>query len=233
MDFTATIAQIITSIVVLFLLTRIMGKKQISQMTFFDYVTGISIGSIAANFAMGANISYAKGISALVIFALFPTLLSYISQKSYKGRQLLEGKPTILIQDGQILERNLRKAKLNIDDLLKECRQKNAFSLADVETAILETSGKFSIQLKSQNQPLTPKDMNLQKQKSGLSINVIVDGEVLKDQLVYLGKDEFWLNQQLQNSNVKSMKEVMLAYMDSSNNLNVLKKQNCNQIPLQ
>lgn len=130
-DILTTSFKSVVSVVILFILTRIMGKKQLSQLTFFDYVVGISIGSIAANFAVDSSINYAKGITGLIIYALFPIILSLISLKNYKARKLLDGKPTILVNKGQIVEENLKKTQLTVNDVLEECRLKNAFNLAD------------------------------------------------------------------------------------------------------
>lgn len=223
-DILTTIFKSTVSVGILFILTRIMGKKQLSQLTFFDYVVGISIGSIAAEFAVDSSINYAKGITGLIIYSLFPIILSLISLKNYKARKLLDGKPTILVNNGQIVEKNLKKAKLTVNDILEECRLKNIFNLADVEFAVFETSGKVSIELKSIDQPLTPKDMNIQTAYKGLCINVIIDGEILDDHLQMIGKDRKWIKEELRKQNVLDFKEVLLGYIDSNNQLVVQKK---------
>lgn len=223
-DILTTIFKSTVSVVILFVLTRIMGKKQLSQLTFFDYVVGISIGSIAAEFAVDSSINYAKGITGLIIYSLFPIILSLISLKNYKARKLLDGKPTILVNNGQIVEENLKKAKLTVNDILEECRLKNIFNLADVEFAVFETSGKVSVELKSIDQPLTPKDINIQTAYKGLCINVIIDGKILDDHLQIIGKDRKWIQKELRKQNVLDFKEVLLGYIDSNNQLIVQKK---------
>jgi len=223
-DILTTILQSTVSVVILYVLTRIMGKKQLSQPTFFDYVVGISIGSIAAAFAVDSSINYAKGITGLIIYAMFPIILSLISLKNYKARKLLDGKPTILINNGQIVENNLKKVQLTVNDVLEECRLKNAFNPADVEFAILETSGKVSVELKSPNQPLTLKDINIQAAYKGLCLNVIIDGEILDDHLQMVSKDRTWIQEELRKQNVSNFKEVLLGYIDSNNQLVVQKK---------
>ncbi|WP_346895045.1 DUF421 domain-containing protein [Clostridium sp. UBA7503] len=205
------------SVSILFVLTRIMGKKQISQLTFFDYVVSISIGSIAAAFAVDDSIGYIKGLTGMVVYSIFPILLSFVSLKSYLGRKVLDGIPTILIENGKIVENGLKKAEMNINDLLEECRLKNVFDISAIEFAIMETSGKLSIQLKSSNQPLTPKDMNMLTLCKGLCINLIVDGEILEGHLKTIGKDINWLNTELQSQGIKSSADVLLAYQDNSN----------------
>lgn len=214
-----TALQSLTSVAMLFILTRIMGKKQLSQFTFFDYVAGISIGSIAASFAVDPSVGYTRGIIALVIYALFPIAFSFISLKSYRARKLLDGLPTLLIQNGQLLEKNLKKTKLSVNDVLEACRLKNAFDVADVEYAILETDGKVSVLLKSPHQPLTPKDMNIQTAYKGLCLNVIIDGEILDDHLKMIGRDRTWIAHELNLQGIPGPRSVLLAYLDSSGQL--------------
>jgi len=203
-----------------------MGKKQISQLSFFDYIVGMSIGSIAATFAIDSSVGYYRGITCLAIYAIFPIVMSYISLKSYKARIFLDGTPTILIQNGQIVERNLIKTKININDLLEECRMKNAFDICEVESAILETSGKISLQMKSINQPLTPKDINSPVSYKGLCTNLIIDGEVLYEHLQALKKNNAWLMNELKNQNIDNPTNVLLAYLDSNSTLKCLLKHN-------
>lgn len=229
-DISRTILQSLSSVCILFILTRIMGKRQIAQLTFFDYVVGISIGSIAASFAVDDSVGYVKGITGMIIYALFPILLSFTSLKSYWGRKILDGLPIILIQNGKIVENGLKKTKMNISDLLEECRLKDIFNIADIEFAILETSGKLSVQLKSSNQPLTPKDMNIQAQYKGLCVNLIIDGKILENHLGIIGKDMKWLNTELHRQRIKSPSEVLLAYLDTSGALNTYLKNSATNV---
>ena len=150
----------------------------------------------------------------------------WISLKNYKARKLLDGKPTVLVNNGKIVEENLKKAQLTVNDVIEECRYKNAFNLADVEFAILETSGRVSVELKAPNQPLTPKDMNIQAAYKGLCLNVIIDGEILDDHLQMIGKDRIWIQEELRKENVLDFKEVLLGYIDSNNQLIIQKKNN-------
>lgn len=223
-DVLATALQSTISVVVLFLLTRIMGKKHLSQLTFFDYVVGISIGSIAAAFAVDSSIDYARGITGMVVYALFPIILSLIALQSYKARNVLDGKPTILVYKGQIVEKNLKKVQLTVSDVLEKCRLKNAFDIADVEYAILETSGQVSVELTSSCQPLTAKDMNIQTAYKGLCLNVVIDGEILDGHLQLIGKDEAWLQNELSKQNISDIKQVLLGYMNNDNQFVVQKK---------
>lgn len=210
----------------LFILTRIMGKKQIAQLSFFDYVIGISIGSIAAQAAVDPNIHYTQGLTGLLVFTLFAIVVSYISIKSYKGRKLLDGSPSILIKNGEIIESGLRKNKLSVNDLLEECRQKNVFDIKNIEYAILETNGKLSILLSSSHQPLTPKDMNLNVDYQGLCTNIIIDGKVLDDHLKMINASKKWLCTELSKKGINNYTDILLAYIDSAGNLNIHLKKN-------
>jgi uncharacterized membrane protein YcaP (DUF421 family) len=225
-DIAATALKSAISVVILFTLARLMGKKQISQLSFFDYVAGITIGSIGGEFAVNSSISYNQGITGMIVYALFPIILSYISLKSYKGRKLLDGVPTILIQNGRIIEHNLVKSKININDLLEECRMKNAFDVSEIEYAILETSGKVSVMMKSPYQPVTPKDMNLPTSYKGICTNLIIDGNILNEHLLISQKDKAWLIAELKKQNINNPRDVLLAYLDAADSLKCYLKHN-------
>jgi len=203
------------AIAALFILTRIMGKKQMAQLTFFDYVIGISIGSIASEYAVVRNIHPSEGLTALVVFTLFSLALAHISVKSYKGRKILDGVPSIVIENGRIVKSSLQKAKLTVNDLLEECRQKNIFDIAEIEFAILETSGKLSILPKTQNRPLTPKDMQIPTAYQGLCTNVIIDGKILYKHLEAINLTASWLLGELKSQDA-DYTAVLLAYVDTS-----------------
>jgi len=211
----------VIAIIALFILARVMGKKQMAQLNFFDYVVGISIGSIASEYAIVRDIHIAEGLTALLVFTLFSLILSYISVKSYKGRKILDGTPSILIENGKIIETNLKKAKININDFLEECRQKDIFDIAQVEFAILETSGRLSVLPKSQNRPLTPKDMQIPAAYEGMCTNIIIDGKVIEEHLVAIGRDMTWLQTQLSNNGITSPIGVLLAYADTAGTLRI------------
>ncbi len=147
--------------VVLFVLARLMGKKLISQLTFFDYTVGISIGSIAAAVSVDQRISIENGIVSMLVWAMFPIMLSIISAHSIIARKILDGTPMILIQKGMIIEKNLKKSKLTINDLLEELRLKDIFNITDVEFATLETNGELSVLKAAPSQTPTLSDLNL------------------------------------------------------------------------
>jgi uncharacterized membrane protein YcaP (DUF421 family) len=220
-DITGIAVKSLVAAVVLFSLARIMGKKQISQLTYFDYVVGISIGSIAAMLSLDRSISYVDGISSMIIWAAFPLVLSLIASRSMRGRRLLDGTPTILIQDGKIIEKNLSKAKFTINDLLEELRIKDAFNIADVEFALLETSGKVSVLKKSPNQPVTKSDLEIPSNYQGLCANVIIDGKIMTQNLSFLKINETWLLNEIEKNNIHTVKDVLLASYDTNGVLHI------------
>lgn len=209
----------VISILLLFVITRIMGTKQISHLTIFDYIIGITIGTVAGAFALDTRISLPNGILVLVIMGIISILVSYLSIHSITMRRLLGSTPTIFIENGKILEKNLKKERFNVNDLMEELRIRGVFNPADVEFAILETNGQVSVELKSQKRPLTPGDIHLSTGYEGLSANIIVDGKVMKDNLKMVNLDSEWLQRELEKRNIPSSKDVLLASLDTKGKL--------------
>ena len=158
------------------------------------------------------------------MFTAFSIVLSYVSFKSFKGRKILDGTPVILIKNGKILNANLKKTKLTVNDLLEECRQKNVFDISMIEFAILEASGRLSVLNKSQNRNLTPRDMQISTGYEGLCVNVVIDGVVIRDSLAAIGLDMEWLKAELFNLGISHYGDVLLAYVDSVGGLHVHRK---------
>ena len=139
-----------------------LGKKQLSQLSFFEYVTGITIGNVGAELATKVEGSIIHGVLSILVFAIAPFIAGLISLKSKTFRDLVEGKASVFIKDGKVMEDNLKKEKYTIDELLGLLRKKDVFDISEVEFALLEADGDFSVMLKKQNQPITPKDLNWQ-----------------------------------------------------------------------
>ncbi len=192
-----------------------------SELTFFDYVVGITIGSIAATLSVQLNQNTMATLAGLGVWALLPIMLAYLCLKNIWIRKVVEGEATVVIENGKILEEYLAKARLSVDDLLTLLRAKNIFNVADVEFALLESNGKLSIQLKSQKLPLTPGDLNLSTKYAGLPTALIEDGKVLTDALKSLGLTRAWLQFQLGKQNIKDPSQVSLAQLDTTGNLYV------------
>ena len=204
----------IASLVTLFLITKMLGKKQVSQLSLFDYVIGISIGNFAAEMTINLEANEINGIWAVILFGLFAYLVSYVTMKSIVLRRFFMGAPTIIIQDGKILENNLKKVKFDINDMLEEIRGAGYFDLSQVEYAVMEANGKFSILPKPEYRPLTPKDMKVKVEKEGLCSNVIIDGKIMHNNLKNINKDEKWLDKSLKVKGYRDISKILLATVD-------------------
>jgi uncharacterized membrane protein YcaP (DUF421 family) len=196
-------------------LLRIMGKRQIGQLQPYELVVIIMISELAAIPMQNTGIPIIHGIIPIFILFAFEVILSYISLKSEKARGLICGKPSILIENSRIIESELRRSRLNINDLLEQLRLKNAADLADVEFAILETSGQLSIILKSDRRPVEPKDLNLAPAYEGLPITLVIDGRLMKDNLSKSKHDTIWLQGELTKAGIKDIKDVLFAGLDT------------------
>ncbi|MCM3568935.1 DUF421 domain-containing protein [Neobacillus mesonae] len=204
----------VSFILFLFLITKLVGKKQISQLTFFEYVSGITIGSIAGEVVTGLEKNYLQGTLAVLIFGLVTFLSDYFSLKSKKFRDIMEDSGTVIIKDGKLLEENLKKEKYTIDNVLSLLREKNVFKLADVEFAVLEPQGKLSVLLKKENRPLTPKDLQMKMPSEKEPYTIIMDGKILDDALRWSGKSRGWLYTELEKMNA-TLDNVFLGQVDS------------------
>ena len=216
----------IGSIFILFILTKIMGNKEMSQLSLFDYIIGITIGSTAAEMATALESDFMQPIIAMITFAVIEVIISIVSNKSLKVRRILYGNAIILLDNGELYRKNFKKAKLDINEFLVQCRTNGFFNINDIQTAILESNGKISFLPKSSKRPTNPSDFGMNIQEEKVCINVILDGILLKENLYKTGNDEIWLQKQLVSQNIDSIKDVFLAVCDSNNNLSVYIKKN-------
>lgn len=224
MEYVNILYQSMLSVITLFLLTKLMGYKQISQLTMFDYIIGITIGSIAAEMAIDLEGNYLKPLCAMVVYAVVVIILSIAAQKSIPIRRFINGKAIMIYQNGTIYNENLRKAKMNVDEFLVECRVNGYFDLSQIESAVLEPNGKISFLPVSEERPATPKDLGIKPVQEQIFANVIVDGQILEYNLRHAGKDTNWLQQQLDGQNIKNVADVFLATCDKDGNFHVFEK---------
>lgn len=201
------------SVGALFLITKIMGHKQIAQLDFFDYITGITIGSIAAEMATELEEPW-KPLTAMVIYGGVALLLSILSNKLPRMRKLLNGTPTILMDHGKLYRENFKKAKLDLSEFMVMCRQAGYFDLTGIETAVYEYTGRLTILPVSTQRPATPKDLNIDVEQELLFTELIMDGQILEDNLKRMGLDLTWLDKQLKQQQISSPEEVFLAVCD-------------------
>ena len=210
-------ALILYSVVVITM--RIMGKRQIGQLQPFELAIAIMISELAAVPMQNTGIPLINGIIPILTLLIAQILMSFLSMKSMKARALICGKPSILIENGKIKEKELQKEMYTLNDLLEQLRINNAPNIADVEFAILETNGQLSVIPKSSKRPLIPKDMNISTKYEGLSLDVIVDGRVNRDNLKKAKLGEEWLTAEIAKLGFSNPEEVLFASLDSDGNL--------------
>jgi uncharacterized membrane protein YcaP (DUF421 family) len=207
------------------IITRIVGRKMLSQMTFFDFVIGVTIGSVTANLAMVSQIKDSSAITVLVTLAVLTLILDYGHIKSLFIRKLVNSEPTVVIENGSIVNQNMKRTRFTINELMMQLREKSVFNIADVEFAILETDGSLSVLPKSQKMPLTPSDLNISTKYNGLTKDLVIDGNIMFENLKDINLDEHWLSIQLKDHGITNTREVFYAGLDSSGNLFVSKRQ--------
>ncbi len=205
------VIETIVAFFVLFILTRIAGKKQLAQLTYFNYVTGIAIGSIAASMAVDKSIGIWEGMSSMSLWALLTIVAEWLTVKFNWLKKPLQSKPSILIRDGKINRKEMKKNRLNLEELGMLLRQKNTFSFGDVAIAVLETNGTLTVVKKAGNQSPTRDDFALPTIPTTLSVPVIVDGQLMKKNLIEAGYDENWLQKQLRPHKVEQYYQIFYA----------------------
>lgn len=208
---------ILYSLVVLVL--RLLGKRQIGQLQPFELVVVIMISELAAVPSEDIGIPLISGIIPILVLLFAGAILSYLSLKNEKARAILCGTPTILVDKGKILERELAKTRYNLNDLLEQLRLKNVPNIADVEYAILETNGEISIIPKAQKRPAIPEDFQITPKYEGLPIPLIMDGKLHKENILKAKVELAWLEGEIKKQNLNGVEEVFLATIDPSGNL--------------
>jgi len=214
----------VASLVFLFIVTKLLGNKQVSQITMFDYVTGITIGSIAAEMATKLEEDFWHPLVALTVYFIFGLGMSYFSMKSMVLRKFLIGRPLVLYEKGKLFEKNLEKARIDINEFQMMCRNSGYFTLDDLETVVIESNGKLSFIPLSEKRPVTPEDLGLSPFQPEAPINVIIDGKALHANLKLAGKNETWLRNELKKQKLPDVSQVSLATYDNRDNLSVYKK---------
>ena len=194
----------------LFLIAKFIGHKQIAQLDFFDYITGITIGSIAAEMATELEEPW-KPLTAMVIYGGATLLLSIISNKFPRTRKYLNGTPTILMDHGKLYHENLKKAKLDLSEFLVMCHQAGYFDLSQIQTAVFEYNGQMSFLPVSTARPATPADLNLTPEQETIPVEIIMDGRVLHENLKRMGRELKWLEKQLTAQGYHGPEEVLLG----------------------
>jgi len=203
----------IIAMTTLFFMTKLLGKKQVSELSLFDYVVGISIGNFASEMAINLEAEFFNAMLAIVVFGILAYIISILTLKSLKLRKFFIGSPTILLEHGNLIYKNMKKSMIDVNDILSQAREMGYFDISEVEFAILEANGKISFLPKGEYKNVNIKDMNLKIEKQGLCANVIIDGNIMNDNLINIGKDEKWLLHELDVKG-KNVSDILLATVD-------------------
>lgn len=218
MDIVKVILTSILSAVVLFIIAKVMGHKQMSQLDLFDYVTGITIGSIAAELATELERPW-KPLIAMVVYGIITVILTTVTSKLPRMRKFINGTPTIVLNNGKLYRQNMKKAKLDLSEFMVLCRQEGYFNLNDIQTAIFEYNGRLTVLPKATKRPVNPTDMNLVPPPEKICTEVIMDGRILHDNLKRMGLDVNWLQKELEVQGYKTAKQIFLGVCDDNNQL--------------
>lgn len=219
-----TIVKGILIYVLALLLSRLVGVKIISQMNFFDFIMGISVGSMIAKIIIDKDHVVFSGIVALIIFALLTVLTSYLNLKSYTARRLINAKTLMLIENGRIIDKNMKKLRITVNELMMKLREKDVFNLEDVQFAIMESSGQLSVAIKANKKPITPYDMDLKVKSVSLLKDIIIDGKIINKNLEIADIDKKWLQSELKKRNINNIEEVFYAGIDQNRKLIISEK---------
>lgn len=220
MDIIKIILTSVLSVAALFVIAKIMGHKQVAQLDFFDYISGITIGSIAAELATELEAPW-KFLISLAIYGAVSVALSVISQKFPKSRKYVNGTPTILMSGGKIYRENLKKAKLDLSEFMLMCRELGYFDLEEIAVAVFEHNGKLSVLPRGAYRPMTPADAKIAVDEAEMGTELIMDGRILGENLTRAGRDENWLNARLFDMGYKCREVLLAVYKRGSDTLTI------------
>lgn len=209
----------------IYVIAKVQGHRQLSQLDLFDYINGITMGSIAAELATELE-NPIQPLVALAVYGLVSVLLSYACSKWPRVRKYVNGTPTVIFSDGKLWRHNLKKAKLDLTDFLMLCRLAGYFDLSELRCAIFEYNGQLTFLPKSNKRPATPEDMNLSPEPAKLYTELIMDGRIMGENLGRIGKDEKWLTGLVKNQGYSSPKQVFLGLADEQGNLTLYGNEN-------
>ena len=213
------------SLVTLFVVTRLGGKRQIAQMSMFDYVNSITIGSIAAEMATNLEEWY-KPFTGLIVYGLIAWLVHLAACKNIRARILISGQAIVLMEGGNIYKNELARCAIDLNEFLGQCHIAGYFDLGEIESAVLETNGQISFLPKSQNRPVVPQDLSLKTDPASTWTDLIIDGCVQHDNLKKAGKDTTWLNTQLSRQGIGQTSATFYAACDKQDNFFACRMEN-------
>lgn len=223
-DFLNICFRTILILIILFFITKMMGKKQISELNFFDYVVGITIGSIAADISLDIEKDMIAGIAALFIYGFISYIISFVSIKSILARRFFIGVPTVLVEKGKIIESGLKKSKIDVNDLLMEARENGYFNLDEIDYALMEVNGNISFLPKEKEKPVTKKDIKIKCSNEGLTVNAIIDSKYMANNMKAINKDKEWLDHELKVNGYDNYDNILLATIDNNYKVTIYEK---------
>ena len=226
MELIKVVLSSVLSIAAIFILTKLIGNKQLSEAHIFDYINGITVGSIAAEMATSLENDVFKPLVAMVVYTIFVIAISYLDRKSLRLRRIFSGKSLVLYDSGKLYYDNFKKTGIDINEFLVSCRLNGYFDLNEIHTAIFETNGKISFLPNELNRSLQPKDTNLIVSQSRIMTNLIVDGKIIEGNLQKCKKTKEWLFNNLKKQNAGNIDDIFLASYDGENKFNIYKKTN-------
>lgn len=220
----STIIKGILIYILALILSKLIGIKIISQMNFFDFIVGVSVGSMIAKIIIDKDHVVFSGIVALITFALLTISTSYLNLKSYSARRIINAKTLILVENGRIIDKNLKRLRITINELMMKLREKDVFNIEDVQFAIMESNGQLSVLIKADKKPITPYDMNIKVKNLSLINDIIIDGKIVDKNLKIAGIDKKWLQSELKKKSINNIEEVFYAGVDKNKKLIISKK---------
>ncbi|MEE0634183.1 MAG: DUF421 domain-containing protein [Bacilli bacterium] len=223
-DFLNICFRTILVLIILFFITKMMGKKQISELNFFDYVVGITIGSIAADISLDIEKNMIAGIAALFIYGFISYIISFVSIKSILARRFFIGVPTVLVEKGKIIESGLKKSKIDVNDLLMVARENGYFNLDEIDYALMEVNGNISFLPKEKEKPVTKKDIKIKCSNEGLTVNAIIDSKYMANNMKAINKDKEWLDHELKVNGYDNYDNILLATIDNNYKVTIYEK---------
>lgn len=223
-DFLNICFRTILILIILFFITKMMGKKQISELNFFDYVVGITIGSIAADISLDIEKDMLAGIAALFIYGFISYIISFVSIKSILARRFFIGVPTVLVEKGKIIESGLKKSKIDVNDLLMVARENGYFNLDEIDYALMEVNGNISFLPKEKEKPVTKRDMKIKCSNEGLTVNAIIDSKYMANNMKAINKDKEWLDHELKVNGYDNYDNILLATIDNNYKVTIYEK---------
>lgn len=229
-DISLILVRIFTILPLLLLVTLFMGKRAIAELPVFDYLIIITLGSLTGADIADPNVKQIPTIIAIIVIGILQRLVANLKISNRKIGRLITFEPTVVIQDGKFINKNLKKIRYSIDNILHMLREKDVFDIRDVETAIIEATGNLSVLKKPPKNPVTLEAMGIMSTSSSIAFPLIMDGAIYSNVLKSFNLDEAWLYQQLSEQGVNDVKKVFFASLNSSLQLHISLKDDSNII---